>query len=421
VLASAKSNENFDDMNLAFIGNWNNLHLRIAVALANNLKHHHCRVAVSRNDHLRCMPILSSLSNSATNSVVEVLDAVVNFSFEKELHSSVYRIHRKMLETIEWADIVFVGAELFFLTKLIIDKPIIGVPIGFEFNKWAKSDKSPDEAYFYEAAGACDLYLSQSWGTDAKRSGSVADFFIDNKLTDRIFYFPSFPIDFDLTRLFLNGKKQTPKSKIDNRYIFYAARIEVESDQFLDNKGWPLFIAGLSLAMHRLIHHSIKLAIVVRNKKTLEILQALPTEVSELLILINHDNPGDLPYADFLHVCDQSMGVIESCGESAAGMGLTTVDALSLSSPLLTNIGLESSEDDAAANLIYDSANLREPQDVAELLIRFIDDVATAKHESFDFEKAIESSSRVISARQFALLLGEKLHELQNDFGTHVG
>ena len=95
--------------------------MRIATALVNNVEDCCCRVVTTRSDHVRCAPIFTSLHNSNTGSSIEVVDAVVNFSFTKELDQSIYRVHRKIIEAIEWSDAVFLGAEFFFSHKVYIE------------------------------------------------------------------------------------------------------------------------------------------------------------------------------------------------------------------------------------------------------------------------------------------------------------
>ena len=360
---------------------------------------------------MRCAPIFTSLHNSNTGSSIEVVDAVVNFSFTKELDQSIYRVHRKIIEAIEWSDAVFLGAEFFFLTRFISNKPIIGVPIGFEFSRWNEKESNQDSRDFYRAAAACDAYIFPKHAMSVEKSGSIADFFIRLGLENKLLDLPFMPIDFDLSELITKSLAHTPKHQIEGRYIFYVGRINTVSDMVADNKGWRLLFAALPLVVSQFKKHFIRLTVVVRDQMTADALRALPSEVRKILVPLNSDHPSDLGYHDFLHVCKNSLGVIENCGVASAA-GLAAADALSLGKPIMTVIGRGNYEEQQLQNIIYDVANVQRPEEIASMLEKLLLNVSSDPPPDQDFREMIERSSGFFSARQFAHVLEKELQAL---------
>jgi len=401
---------------LAFIGNWNNWPLFIAINIANNIPRCHCKVLITRSDHKRCLPVISSFENTEMQSKMDAERGFLNYSLANELTISEYRINQDILDAIAWADVVFVGAELFFLKKFVHAKPVVGIPIGFEFQFWRQAEMDRSISDFYEAAAGCDSYIFSASLLDPEVSGNAGRFFLDEALRDRIFDFPFPPINFDISSLIIEKTKQAVTCRVMCKYLFYATRITQKGDA-LDDKGARLFFSALGLIAETLKANSVKVALVVRDRQTLDFVRGQPPAVQEILVLLSSPEQGDLSYQDFLHLCSNSIGVIECCGR-ASGAGLTAADAISLGRPIFSNFGHLSVHQWPKDSLIYDSSSCITPEDVSELLKRLLADDSWRSRNASDIKRFVEESPGFISDAQFAKRFSVTLDSLIKDYQT---
>lgn len=393
---------------VAFIGNWNNLPFSIGFGLCNFLPGYSVRVVNTRKKP-RNTPHFSGLEFNQTGSVLSAIDLDIETT-QANVRQGKFVINSELLSTITWADIIFVCGEMYYLALLVRDKPVIGIPIGFEFENFGNTDKE-NEIPFRKALASCTGYLMRDDFT-----GFAREYFIKNGLEDRRLRYPSFPVPFELAGLLMSAKGQRAQ-RMDYQYIFYATRITADRGDIdsADNKGSSKFFKAILPSVPFLKSNSIKLVVIDRDETSRRVIEKISPILGDVLITVPEQ-----PYAGFLGLAANAILAIDSFGAGGIPHG-TTSDSLAVCTPVLSAFNFSNAESLSLVNhglhkVVFDAA-FDDYQDQELCLFRAVKAALENKRPIYrDLRKSIDSSDKFTSDMQFTRKLGTYIGDLVEAF-----
>lgn len=400
-------------MKLAFVGNWNNLPFAVAFGLCRFNSQYDIRI-INTRIKLRNTPHFKQINFISTKSKLLAVESGLDISGRSIIKGD-YRLNTTTLESIAWCDILFVCGENFYLSNIVKDKPVIGIPIGFEIEQFGSPDiENHNISFFRTGLVSCDAYIQRN---DFSRY--TKDFLEINNLCRKNLDYPSFPIPFELTKLIINTKKHPETSvAISSKYIFYSTRITNvnATDQFgaLDAKGHEIFFEAALKLLDKLKELNIIIYAIGRDNYSISYLSKIKEKFGESLIILP-----ELEYSLFLHFTNHAICVVETVGDNKIIHG-TTSDSLALGTPTFSAFNLSNSQKDLANylsldNIIYDASNL----DADQLSHMLLENLLNEKKNVFKEDKSrlkysLDSWGRMISDERFSLYLDRILHVMLN-------
>lgn len=353
----------------------------------------------------RNIPHFTGLEFTETGSVLS--SVVLDFETTQEnIRQGKYLLDSELISTLDWADIIFVCGEMYYLALLVRDKPVIGIPVGFEFENFTNTSKE-HEVVFQRALTSCAGYIMRDDFTSFARQH-----FRINGLEERRFQYPSVAVPFALANTLMEATNNL-SPMFGGRYIFYATRITRERFDIdsADNKGSERFFQSVLYALPYLKANNIKLLAIKRDKISQRFIDEVSPLFGDILITVPEQT-----YPEFLRLAAGAFLVVDSFGAGGVPHG-TTSDSLAVGTPVLSSFNFSQSERQSLADLglhevVFDAAfDTGLSQD--EGLLRAIKTAfLNGRPVDKELKWGIERSDRFISDKQFSKMLATYLNSL---------
>ena len=398
-------------MKLAFIGNWNNFPFSIGFGLCRFCSNQDVKIINTRIKK-RNTAHFSEINFKQTQSKLMAYESKLDISSQDIINDN-FKINSLILEAISWCDVLFVCGENFYLSNIVKNKPVIGIPVGFEFEMFgANENKNLSTSYFREGLINCSAYLKRTDFTSYTNQ-----FFLENSLHLKNIDYPSFPVPFELSKLILDQNKSTYNE--NTKSIFYATRITSNRKLYnnnltsTDEKGHELFFQAAIELKKLIVENDIYISAIGRDAYSCKYLQSVKGILGDRLIILN-----ELSYIEFLMQIKNSLLVVETLGKGKDPHG-TASDALALSKPILSAFNLTNNQNFMLNKLglnneIYDTATLANVAETKELLTSIIHQVSLKNNDkkAFIFNEPLSEWDRIITDYEFSVNLNKYINLL---------